>query len=196
MSAALELPIPMSLTEFLVWDAPDGARWQLIDGQPHAMAPASPVHGVLQSQLSRLLGNHLAAQGSQCQVASNPGIRIELRADMNYRIPDLAVTCTPLVPGDPMLPDPVLLVEILSPSNPAETWINVWAYTTIPSVREILVIRTDAAGAQLLRRNPDGTWPYAPMVVEGDVILESIGFQVPLAALYAGTWLAEGLPAR
>ena len=192
MSAALELPVPMSLTEFLVWDAPDGARWQLIDGQPHAMAPASPVHGVLQSQLSRLLGNHLAAQGSQCQVASNPGVRIELRADMNYRIPDLAVTCTPLVPGDPMLPDPVLLVEILSPSNPAETWINVWAYTTIPSVREILVIRTDAPGAQLLRRNADGTWPYAPMVVEGDVILESIRFQAPLAAIYAGTWLTEG----
>ena len=196
MSAALELPIPMSLTEFLVWDAPDGARWQLIDGQPHAMAPASPGHGMIQNELGDLLRNHLAARASQCRAVANPGVRIELRADMNYRIPDLAVTCTPLVPGDPMLPDPVLLVEILSPSNPAETWMNVWAYTTIPSVREILVIRTDAAGAQLLRRNPDGTWPYAPMVVEGDVILESIGFQVPLAALYAGTWLAEGLPAR
>jgi Uma2 family endonuclease len=196
MSAALELPAPMSLAEFLVWDAPDGARWQLIDGQPHAMAPASPVHGTIQNEVGALLRNHLRAQGTQCRAVANPGVRIELRPDMNYRIPDLAVTCAPLIPGDPMLPDPVLLVEILSPSNPAETWMNVWAYTTIPSVREILVIRTDAAGAQLLRRKPDGTWPYAPDIVEGDVVLDSIGFQMPLAAVYAGTWLSEGIPVR
>jgi hypothetical protein len=31
------------------------------------------------------------------------------------------------------LTDPVLLIEILSPSNQAETWANVWAYATIPS---------------------------------------------------------------
>ena len=34
------------------------------------------------------------------------------------------------------LADPLLLVEILSPSNEAKTRVNEWAYATIPSVRE------------------------------------------------------------
>ena len=191
MDAALQLPDPMTLEEFLVWDAPEGALWQLVNGEPLAMAPASPVHGVIQNEFGRLAGNHLAAAGGRCRVVANPGVRLGVRTDRNYRIPDLAVTCTPLIPGEPMLTDPVVLVEILSPSNQAETWINVWAYTTIPSVQEILVVRTAAIGAQLLRRNPDGTWPDLPQGIEdGDVALDSIGFRAPLATLYAGTWLA------
>ena len=51
----------MLLDEFLVWDAPDGGRWQLVDGEPRAMAPASDVHGTMQSELGRLIGTHLAA---------------------------------------------------------------------------------------------------------------------------------------
>ncbi len=48
-----------------------------------------------------------------------------------------------------------------------------------------------SVGAQLLRRGPDGTWPELPLTIEaGDLVLESIGFQAPIAALYAGTWLA------
>jgi Uma2 family endonuclease len=191
MDAALQLPDPMTLEEFLVWDAPEGAFWQLVDGEPCAMAPASPAHGVIQGEVGSLLRNHLTEAGGRCRMVVNPGVKLGVRSDRNYRIPDLAVTCTPLIPGEPMLTDPVVLVEILSPSNQAETWTNVWATTTIPSVQEILVVRTAAIGAQLLRRNPDGTWPDLPQGIEdGDVALDSIGFRAPLAALYAGTWLA------
>ena len=30
----------MTVAEFLAWDAGDGRLWQLVDGQPQAMAPA------------------------------------------------------------------------------------------------------------------------------------------------------------
>jgi hypothetical protein len=43
--------------------------------------------------------------------------------------------------GAKMLIDPIVLVEILSPSNEAETRANVWAYTTIPTVAEIVLLR-------------------------------------------------------
>jgi hypothetical protein len=36
---------------------------------------------------------------------------------------------------------PVLLIEILSTSNQAETWANVWAYTSVPSVPEFSSLR-------------------------------------------------------
>ena len=189
MSAALELPDPMSLAEFLVLDHPGETRWQLVDGVPQAMAPASPIHGGIQNQLGHLFAAHLATQGSPCRSYIAPGIALGAKSDRNYRIPDVAVTCSLLVPGEPTLPNPVVLVEVLSPSNAMETWINVWAYTTIPSAREILVVRTDAVGAQLLRRDADGHWPSVPAIVEGELSLESIRFRVALEKLYEGTWL-------
>jgi Uma2 family endonuclease len=102
------------------------------------------------------------------------------------------VTCEPIRRDDAALHAPVLLIEILSPSNRAETWTNVWAYTTIPSVTEILVVRTEAIGCLLLRRDQDGTWPDNPAeILDGELTLASIGFRSPVASLYAGTWLQK-----
>jgi Uma2 family endonuclease len=88
----------------------------------------------------------------------------------------------------------VLVVEILSPSNADETWATVWAYTTIPSVTEILVISSMAVAAELLRRRPDGTRPEVAERLKPPATLElaSVGFGVPLTALYRATaidWL-------
>jgi len=88
------------------------------------------------------------------------------------------------------LTDPMLIAEILSPNNQAETWASVWAYTTIPSVQEILVLRTTTIRADLLRRGLDGTWPRQPdTITDGDLLLDSIGFRTPLADLYRSTRL-------
>jgi hypothetical protein len=108
------------------------------------------------------------------------------RADINVRIPDLAVTCTPIGSDDRLLREPLVLIKILSPSNAAETWANVWAYTTIPSVAEILVLHAGEVRAELLQRQPDGAWPENPryLAPSDDVQLGSIGFTAPLVALY------------
>ncbi|MBY0332123.1 MAG: Uma2 family endonuclease [Acetobacteraceae bacterium] len=190
MSASLKIPSPsvpgtMTVPEFLEWCPDDGQRWELVDGTPRAMAPAKIRYGALQSELARLLGNHLAERDSPCRVIIAPGVIPRVQAASNVRVPDLAVTCTPFDATDGHLTDPVLIVEILSPSNHADTWANVWAYASIPSVREILVLRTVTMRADLLRRNADGTWPEGPeLITEGALTLASIGFAAPLAAFY------------
>jgi len=80
----------------------------------------------------------------------------------------------------------VLLIEILSPSNARETWANVWAYATIPSVSEILVLSSTAIAADLLRRAPGGDWPEQPEHITGTATLNlrSIGLRLPLAEAY------------
>jgi Uma2 family endonuclease len=109
-----------------------------------------------------------------------------VRADLNVRVPDLAITCTAPEPDDRLMQAPLILVEILSPSNKAETWANVWSYVTISCVQEILVLHTAEIRADLLRRQDDGAWPDNPLALEaGDVLtLESIGFAAPLATFY------------
>ncbi len=190
MTALARIPVRMSVDEFLAWEPGDGRAWQLVDGEPQAMSPANFTHGTLQSALSKLIGNHLDVSGSACVVVTAPGVVPHVNAGINMRVPDLAVTCTPIETEIMAMPDPVLIVEILSPSNQAETWANVWSYTTIPSVREILVLKSAAIGAEVLRRGADGGWPREPeRVADGELRLESIGFAVPLAEVYARTRL-------
>ena len=180
----------MSVEEFLDWDSGDGLLWQLVDGEPQAMAPAKRTHGALQTELGALIRNHLVTRNSMCSVVTTPGVIPKLRSRHNMRIPDLAVTCSDYQVEEAALTDPVLVIEILSPSNQAETWANVWAYASIPSVQEILVLRSIMTGADLLRRQPDGTWPQEPeTILDGDLILESIGFRAPLADIYRTTRL-------
>jgi Uma2 family endonuclease len=157
------------------------------------MAPASRTHNAIQGELGRLIGNYLVERGSPCSVLPSSGVVPRVRSESNFRIPDLAVTCSPYREEEYTITDPVLVVEILSPSNQAETWANVWAYTTIPSVQEILIISSTAIRAELLRRDAAGNWPEQPLIVaDGTLELHSIGFRTDLAALYRGTRLAPG----
>jgi len=183
----------MTVTEFLAWDAGDlsGVPYQLIDGEPVAMAPGSETHAALQGEIGRLLGNHLIDKGGKCRLLSQPGIVPRIRSDRNFRIPDLGVTCAPPALGQ-MVPDPVLLIEILFPSNEAQIRANIWAYTTIPSVQEILAVHSTRIEAELLRRGADGNWPEAPEIVTGSDMLRlaSVGFATALNAFYRTTALA------
>jgi Uma2 family endonuclease len=183
-------PSHMTVAEFLDWEG-DGTdrKFELVDGQPQAMAPASGTHGTMQITIGSILRAHLRANRPGCRVAAEPGIVPRVLASANVRVPDLAITCVPNEATERALPDPVVIIEILSPSNEAETRRNVWAYSSIPSVRETLLVRSTEIAAELLRRQGDGNWPEQPELIEGagEVMLDSRGFRVPLSAFYEDT---------
>ncbi len=192
---ALPRPLPPRFTvaDFLAWPGDgSGRRFHLVDGEPRAMAPASPTHGTIQATVARLLGTHLVGLGGRCRAVTAPGVVPRVRADSNLRIPDVAVTCAPDDPRHRTRPDPLIVVEILSPGNEADTWANVWAYTTIPSVREILVLHSTDIAAAILRRQADSHWPEHPETLDasGVLCLEAVGFSCRLAEAYAQTHLA------
>jgi Uma2 family endonuclease len=85
-----------------------------------------------------------------------------------------------------MTDDPVLLIEILSPGYEAKTRSNIWTYTTIPSVQEILAVHSTRMEIEMLRRAADGDWPDSPLPVKAQdrLDLTSIGFAVPVADIY------------
>lgn len=193
MPSARHKPETMTVAEFLEW-AGDGSgrKLQLVDGEARMMSPGSVTHGRLQATLARLIGNALTARSDPCQIVTEPAVATRVRANLNMRVPDLGVTCTPDAPGQQTLPDPILLIEILSPGNTSDTWDNVWAYTTIPSVREIVVVHSTRILVELLRRGANGNWPAEPEEIgPGDTLrLESIAFSCPLSNAYAQTHLA------
>jgi Uma2 family endonuclease len=186
-------PSRMTTADFIDWPGDGTAKtYQLVDGEPRAMPPASATHGLIQMTLGSLIRNRLLETGSPCRVVTEPAVVPRLRANANLRVPDLGVTCTPIRAGQIELPEPVLLVEILSPGNEPDAWENVWAYASIPSVQEILIVQSTRIGVELLRRRPDRSWPEEPEGTDakGTLRLETIDFTCPVLELYVGTHLA------
>jgi len=183
----------MTVAEFLEWEPDDrsGARWQLRDGEPEMMAPASDPHGSSQARLVQLLGVHLDARGGRRRVVVAPGVVPEERAEDNCLVPDLGITCAPAT-GAHLMHEPLVLIEIQSPTNVSRTRTNVRAYTTIPTVAEIVVLRSTAIAAEVLKRAPNGEWPRQPDIMDADgaLRLDSIDFTVPLREAYRTTNLA------
>jgi Uma2 family endonuclease len=182
---------PVTVDEFIAWDDGRGGKYQLVDGEVRAMSPASTTHCTIQSNLARLLTTHLDVPGNRCRSLTEPAVETRVRAKLNMRVPDLGVTCAPDAATQIALPDPILLIEIMSPGNKKDTWDNVWAYTTLPSVVEILIVQSMRIEALLLRRQADGSWPPDPELIgsNASLTLASIDFSAPLTAAYAKTHL-------
>jgi Uma2 family endonuclease len=189
-----ELPVLMTVDEFLAWPGDGtGTVYDLVDGVLRAQAAPSDAHGRIHSNVTYLLVAHLRVHLPSCSAVIGAGVKPRLAADWNFRIPDLIVTCARNEKGVHDVPDPVIVIEILSPSNKAETLDNVRNYATIPSVSEIVIIHSDRIQADVLVRDGKGHWPANPLVVKdlGVVGLDSITYDMPLRQAYQGTYLDD-----
>jgi len=173
-------PERMTLAEFLEWDDGSDRRYELLDGIPVMMAPSLEAHGELAARLTIEIGTRLQPP---CRVISEAGIVIPDRAD-TYYVADLAVTCAPREPGRRMVVEPVLVVEVLSPSTgQVDRWRKVADYRTLPSVQEILVVFSDERRVEIQRRTPDG-WRVEDLIGKAELILASCDERIPLTAVY------------
>ncbi|HEX4767060.1 MAG TPA: Uma2 family endonuclease [Lichenihabitans sp.] len=188
--AARASRLPETVEEFLVWPGDSRAKhYELVDGVVRAMAPGSTTHATIQGNLGFLIGAHLRTTRSACRLLVTPGIVPRVNAARNFRVPDLGVTCVPDTARQIAMPEPILLVEILSPSNKAATWSNIWTFGSIPSLREILVVQSIKIEAQILRRGDDGGWPDNPSAFGEDdnLVLASLGLSCAVTEFYTGT---------
>jgi Uma2 family endonuclease len=127
----------------------------------------------------------LAAQ-RPCNAQIEPGVLRPDRAD-SYYIPDIAVTCRPNEPGRQALVDPILIVEILSPSTErSDRRLKLPAYQTMESVREVLLIDADSYHAEVYRRENSHWGIELVRGAEATLVLTSIDLRIAMAELYEG----------
>ncbi|MBX9926745.1 MAG: Uma2 family endonuclease, partial [Hyphomicrobiaceae bacterium] len=128
---------------------------------------------------------------TRCKVLTAPGIRPLVRAKWNFRIPDLGVTCEADRKGERIVSEPILLIEVLSPSNAQDTYENIRAYATLPTVQELVVVHSTKLEVELLRKGADGVWPANPATISegGAIDLRSVKLTFPIADVYSGTHL-------
>ena len=189
-------PLPhMTADDFLAWPGDGtGRTFQLVDGEVRSVSPASDAHALIQANLTYLLIGALRAAGLPLFVRTEGAIVPGLNASTNVRVPDLVVSGALNERGQQTVPDPVLIVEVLSPGNQDDTRDNVRAYATLPSVREIAVLHSTRILAEVHRRGPNEARQPVPESVGpgGRLRLSSAALDCAIEDAYADTWLVRG----
>jgi Uma2 family endonuclease len=174
-----------SYEQYLACERDSGVKHEYEDGEITAMAGGTRRHNALASRISAALE---AARKPGC-VAFQSDQRVRVLATGKATYPDASVVCGP-IEGDPTDPsgqtitNPVLLVEVLSPSTEEEDRGNKWQhYQLIPSLQEYVLVSQTHPRVEHYRRLPGGVWEYRDDT-EGVVQLLG-GATIDIASLYA-----------
>lgn len=154
------LPEPyFSKSEYVTLENAAQYRSEYLDGQIYAMAGGSPRHAEIGGNAYAALHNTL--RGKPCR-PFNSDLRVEIRANGMTFYPDVSVACPPLEysPDDAYaLTNPVVLIEVLSPSTEKFDRGDKWAhYQLIPSLRDYVLISGDKMRVEHYARRDDDSW--------------------------------------
>ena len=175
----------MSAAEFLAWDESQQIKHEFVHGEVFAMAGGEDRNVTVAGNLYIALRPHL--RGSPCRVYGSD-VKLRVEAADCYFYPDLMVTCSALDAADRLIKrEPVLVVEVLSPSTAAyDRGGKFAAYRQLPSLAEYLLVDVDAQRCDLFRKRPeDGLWVLHPTAPGGGVQLSSVDLAVSGDALWA-----------
>lgn len=175
----------LSYAEYLALDSASETRHEFLDGEAVAMAGGTPEHGAVASALARDLGTALA--GRPCRVFSSD-VRVRVLPTGLATYPDLSVVCGRLEtdPEDPIaITNPVVLVEVLSPSTEAhDRGAKAAHYRQLPSLRELLLVSLSEPRIELQRRNDRGVWELHEARPGDRLELVSLGISLDVAAVF------------
>lgn len=190
------LPDNLSVEEFLAWDDGTDTIYELIDGRvvpkfgpPDAaklelmsMSFPSRPHNTIAKNIAVEIA--MAGKAADWLIEGPAAVRIPGREKVY--LPDLVIAPpNSMAHNDRFVPDPVVIIEILSPTNTAdEVFSKIWAYRTIPSVQELLIISARSIGAEVQRRAGDRWEIAASTDRSGFLPLGAIGIDLPMAGLY------------
>jgi Uma2 family endonuclease len=135
----------MTSDEFISWavEQPRGERYELAAGEVVAMAPERAVHARVKARIVRALEDAVAAAGLVCEVYPD-GMAVEVEDAVVYE-PDALVRCGEPLPDEAVkVVDPVIVVEVLSPSSRArDTGASLEDYFRLASLRHYLIVKTE-----------------------------------------------------
>ena len=136
----------MTVDEYLAWSdsQSERQRTELINGQIVTMPSERVSHSRVKGHVYVALLQAVRAAGLPCEVLPDgPGVRID---DHTVYEPDALVFCGGVpAPNSMLIPNPVILVEVLSPTTShTDTSAKLIGYFKLPSVAHYLVIDPEA----------------------------------------------------
>jgi Uma2 family endonuclease len=166
----------MTSDEFIAWamEQPETEHYELIAGEVVAMAPERAAHALTKFHIARRMAEAIEAGNMPCQ-AFPDGMSVEVDEHTVYE-PDALVRCgTPLPPNAVKLSDPLIIVEVLSPSTSArDVGAKLGDYFRLPSLRHYLIVRTENRTIVHHERGENGII-LTRIVREGPILLDPPG---------------------
>jgi Uma2 family endonuclease len=174
----------MSLDEFLAWERDQPERYEYAGGVVTMMTGGSAAHVTIAMNLAFALRH--ALRGTGCRPF---GSDMKVIANHTVRYPDISVICHPVGDRDNHLSDPVVIIEVISPSTEREDrGRKKFDYFATPSIRQYALIEQDKRRIDLYTRTGD---VWTDEIVEGNSVLKlsSIGVEISLDTIYEDTEL-------
>ena len=172
-----------SREEFRRWyEAQTRGRYERVDGRIVAMAPERGAHLRVKGAVYSALKRAVADAGVPCQALPD-GATVET-GDSDYE-PDALVNC-----GEPMAddaiaaPNPVIIVEVLSPGTAStDTGGKLADYFRVPSVAHYLIVHPTRRTVTHHRRTDDGI--DTRIIVNGPITMAPPGIVITVEEIYS-----------
>src|ERR1051325_819563 len=154
----------MSLDEFLAWERAQPERHEFNGFIMTAMTGASMAHVQITMNLAFALRQALRGTGYRAMSSDAKVI-----AGGSVRYPDVAVTCRPMADKDDVVAEPVVIVEVVSPSTEhVDRGRKKLDYFATPSVRQYAIVAQDDRLVDLYTRTDAG---WINEIIAGDAVL-------------------------
>lgn len=173
--------IKIGVEEYLNGENLSEIRHEFIYGEVFAMSGASDRHNIITGNIFGNLWTHL--RDTICQPFSE---NMKLKADaQTFYYPDVMVACDNPSKSPYYREEPILLVEILSPSTErTDRHEKLAVYKNIPTLQEYLIVSQDKVFVEVHRRieNEWETEIYDDL--KADIRLDSVDFSLTLSEIY------------
>jgi Uma2 family endonuclease len=178
----------MTVQEYLAWadTEADAPRTELINGQIVAKTPERMIHAEIKLAVVNAFRAAITRHKIPCHaVTDGPAVRID---EHTVYGPDALVYSGDKLPGAAMVvPHPVIVVEVLSPSTRhSDTSAKLIGYFKVPSVRHYLIIDPEARTVVHHSRAADGTISEQKLTTER-LRLDPPGFELGVAEFFDNT---------
>ncbi|HVC63631.1 MAG TPA: Uma2 family endonuclease [Acetobacteraceae bacterium] len=169
--------------EYLRWVAGQPKRYERVAGEPVAMSPERAQHVRVKSRIWAALDRAIRQAGLDCEALAD-GMTIEVDADTDYE-PDAVVNCGPkLSPDTTVATNPVIVVEVLSPSTQSiDSSDKLADYFRVPSIRHYLILR--ARRPEIIHHSRVGNEVVSRVVNAGVILLDPPGISIDVGEVYA-----------
>ncbi len=168
---------------FLRWAEGREGRWELRDGQPVLMAPERAVHALTKYAAQKALEAAIQRAGLPCRMFPD-GMTVRIGARTAFE-PDALVVCpSPLDLNTMEIPNPVVVVEVLSPSTAADDHgVKLDGYFSLMSVEHYLIVDPDRRVMIHHKRGNAGAIETR-ILRDGLLRLEPPGLEAAVAAFF------------
>lgn len=172
----------ISVEEYLAGEAVAPVRHEYVGGEVFAMAGATEEHATIAGNVFALLRAHV--RGSPCRVyIADMKLRVEPASAFVY--PDVFVTCDVRDAAEPLAKRHArVIIEVLSESTEGyDRGAKFGDDRRLDALEEYVLVDSRSRACEVFRRRPEG-WLLDPVPADGRLVLQSIGFECSLDAVY------------